>query len=364
MRMALLILILHTVPAAACSFCSDAFARRQSLRHHYAESKVVLAGQLRNPKPNTDGIGGTTEFHIREVLKGQTSEKVVTIPRYIPLIGATPSDYVFFCGLRDGALDPFHGLAAGAPLVEYLKEAAKLDVKNSPDVLGFFFKHLESADEAIAADAFVEFARAGDAEIAAAAALYDRGRLRAWIADAAVPEERLGVYALLLGLCGNADDAAWLTRQLAQTPRPERFSANLGGVLAGLTILDPNRGWTLIHQTLGNVESPLTDKLSVVGCLRYFQATRPKETREQVLHGCRVLLSQPDLADMAIDDLRRWGWWEHTSEILALYPKATSPLLKRGIARYALACPDAEAKQFIDRLRVEEPKLLERVQKK
>ncbi len=357
----LILVLAVTSPALACSLCGDAFTRRQTLRQQYADAKYVLHGQLKNPKPNADGIGGTTEFHVVTTLKTDPAAavpKIVLLKQYIPVIADTPTDYLVFCNAAEGKFDPYLAVSFNADAKAYLEAAAKLDVKDAPALLGFYFQHLESKDEAIARDAFTEFARAADTQIQSAASRYDRGKLRAWIADPKVPEERLGVYALMLGLSGTGDDAAWLAQQLA-SPRTERITVNLGGLLAGLTLLDSTRGWPMIQSLLADTDVNISEKLSVVGTLRYFQATRPTECRKEILAGCKALLAG-DLADIAIDDLRRWGWWDLTADVLKMFETAKSPLMKRGIVRYALSCPDA--KEFVAKVRANDAKLVEKVE--
>jgi len=71
-----------------------------------------------------------------------------------------------------------------------------------------------------------------------------------------------------------------------------------------------------------------------------------------------------DMADMAIEDLRRWKWWDLTRHILAQYGKPThaAPLVKNAILRYALTCPDADSAAFVKALRVSEPALVREVE--
>jgi hypothetical protein len=63
-------------------------------------------------------------------------------------------------------------------------------------------------------------------------------------------------------------------------------------------------------------------------------------------------LLKTDLADLAIADLKRFGWWDFTPEILALYdrPKQTK-LMRRLILRYALCSPGDAAKSFVAEIR-------------
>ncbi|CAN5387856.1 hypothetical protein BH11PLA2_BH11PLA2_08410 [soil metagenome] len=363
---ALVVILFSSSVALPCSFCGDGFAKRQTFRSHFNDAKLVVAGVLKNPKANADGLGGTTEFHVTNTLKAAdgVDAKVIIIPRYLPIIGATPADYLFFCAITDGKIDPVHGVASSGALEKYLTTAAKLPGNKPAESLAFFFAHLDSHDEAISNDAFLEFAKASDADLTAAAKAFDRTKLRTWIADAKVPEDRLGVYALLLGLNGTADDAAWLTQQLTATPRPERYSTHLGGLLAGLTVLDPARGWPLIQKMLADKECPFIEKLSLLGTLRFFQTTRPKESHEQILAACKVLLKDGDFADLAMDDLRRWGWWDLTDMVLANFgqPGFTSPMARRGIVRYALTCPNAEAKAFVEKVKLSDAKLVATVE--
>ena len=356
----LLILVLAAASAAACSFCGDGFARRQPLRGHFADAKCVLAGVLKNPKPNPDGLSGTTEFHVSEVLKadGIRPPGVVIIPRYMPVIGDTPADYLFFCSVIDGKLEPTHGVEGGPAVSAYLKEA------KSSAGLAFAFRHLHSVHPVVAADAFLEVARTPDAELVKQAAALDRAKLRRWLADPATSDDRVGVYAMLLGLCGNADDSAWLAGLLLTGVRTERVSANLGGLLAGLVLLDPARGWAAVSAELSDRTRPFSEKLSAIGTLRYFQATRPTATRDKVIAGYRTLIEAGDLADLATDDLRRFGWWELSAVVFDHFEKPThqSPATRRSAVRYALGCPTDEAKAFLAKVRAADPELVRKVE--
>lgn len=357
-----LILLLLAVPLDACSFCGDSFARRQPLRERFAESKIVVAGKLTNAVANADGTG-TTEFQIAKVLKGDLGTVArIAIPRYLPVIGDTPPDYVFFCSIADGKIEPVHGVPGGAALVEYLSAAAKATGTESR--LAFAFANLDSADATVSNEAFLEFARATDAELAKARTVLDRKRLRSWIADPKTPEERVGVYGLLLGLRGDKSDAAYLLAELRAAKPTERVTANLGGLLGGAILLAPDDGWRLAAELLADPKRNFSDKLNAISTLRFFQATRPKESRERILACLKAVIANGDLADLAIDDLRRWQWWDLTATVLEQYAKPThaAPAIRRGIVRYALQCPEESAKAFVADVRAKDPALVKKVE--
>ncbi|MBX9622679.1 MAG: hypothetical protein K2X82_02585 [Gemmataceae bacterium] len=357
-----LALFLAARPAAACTFCDGSVRTRQTLRHHFAAAKVVVHGQLKNPRfdPATDG--GSTDLHVTTVLKDDPARRnrgVLTVPRYLPVVGDTPPDYLMFFAAGGGDLDPAFGVPASKAVVEYLKGAA-----DPAAGLGFFFRHLDAADPTVAADAFLEFARAADAEIVKAGREYDPAKLRRLIADPAVPADRLGVFAFLLGVCGAPADADFLAGLLKPNPPGERVTGAFGGLLAGYVMLAPKGGWAFTAEVLADPKRGYAERLSAVGTVRYFQATRAAECKAEVLRCCAALLPHGDLADQAVEDLRRWAYWDLTADVLAQFGKPThaAPIVKRATVRYALTCPTDETKAFVARLRQTEPKLVKDVE--
>ncbi len=353
--------------ATACTFCGDGFARRQSLRQHLAGSKIVIHGTLENARPDPDGIGGTTDLRIDSTLKSDakfTVPSVATLPRYVPTVGSGSKEYLAFCDVIDGKLDLVSGVPASVAAAEYLKAAAALDPKDSPAALGFFFRYIDSKDPTVSADAFLEFARATDAEISASAKHLDRAKIRTWLADPTTPAERIGVYAMMLGLCGHADDGPFLRELLNTNPLPERLANSLGGLLAGFTLLNDKTGWAIVESLLADPKVPADRKFAVVGTVRFFQAARAKEAKPAILAAYKTAIAQGDVADMAVEDLRRWAWWDLSAEVLACYGKPThsAPITKRSIVRYALSCPEEAAKAFVKQVRTSDAKLVEEVE--
>ncbi|MBA4066241.1 MAG: hypothetical protein C0501_21500 [Isosphaera sp.] len=360
---ALAALFLTAPPAPACTFCGGELRAKPTLRTQYAAAKAVLHGQLKNPRfdPKTDA--GATDLHVSAALKDDPARggrAVVVIPTYLPVVGNTPPDFLLFCGVAGGRLDPTFGVPATAAVLDYLKGAVALDDADPAAKLGYFFRHLDAADPTVAADAFLEFARAADADIVKAAGRFDAAKLRKLLTDPATPAERLGVFAFLLGACGGPADAAFFAGLLKADPLPERTAGAFGGLLAGYTLLAPKDGWALTAAALGDPKRSYAVRLSALGTVRFFQATRGADCKAEVLRCCAALLPHGDLADQAVEDLRRWGWWDLTADVLAQFPKPThaAPIARRGIVRYALTCPKPEAKAFVETLRKADPKLV------
>jgi hypothetical protein len=364
---ALLAGFVASTPVLACTFCDGNLRAKQTLRMHFAQAKAVLYGQLKNPRFDRQTDEGFTDLQIASVMKDDAARggrAVIVLRTYLPVVGNTPPDYLVFCNVANGALEPTYGIPATSAIVAYLKDAAKLDDADPAARLAFFFKHLDSPDATIAADAFHEFARAQDADILKAAKHIDPAKIRKLIADASTPVERLGVFAFLLGVSGGPADAAFLGRMLSEDPLSERATAAFGGLLAGYILLAPKEGWTFAAAVLADSKRPYSIRLSAIGTVRFLQATRTAECKAEVLKCCAVLLPHGDLADQAIEDLRRWGYWDLTSDVLAQFGKPThsAPIVRRAILRYALSAPGDEARRFVAAVRLSDPKLVKSVE--
>ena len=351
---------------SACTFCSGNFTNRQTLRERSAGATVIVHGTLSDSKFGPDGKG-TTDLVITTHLKSDAKLgklAKLTIPQYLPAIGDTPKEYLLFASVVDGKLDVTGGVPVPPAAIEYVKSSLEQPANDSAKRLAFYFQYLDSAEAAISGDAFLEFAKATDVEITKAAAGFDVAKIRKWLADSATPAERLGVYAVLLGLCGKPGDEKPIQQLLNQSPRAERVSGNLGGLLAGWTLLDAKRGWANLGELAANAKAPFDERLAAIGTIRYFQTTHPKESRREIVAIYRTLVGQGDLADMAVEDLRRWGWWELTNEVVTPFdaPTHKAPIIRQAIVRYALTCPEMAAKRFLDQVRKSDPAVVEKVE--
>ena len=356
-------------PAPACSLCGNALKQAPTFRQEAAlpSARLILYGTAQNPKLKSDGTG-VTELHVKAVLRDDPvlgKRTVLELARYLPVSDPkSPPQYVVFCDVSGDKVDPYRGVPVKGPAAaEYLKKALALGEKDPAGNLLFYFRYLDDSDPEVARDAFLEFAKSSDLHIARAAPKLDPEKLRAWLKDEKTPPERLGVYALLLGACGKDADAA-LFRSLLGSEE-ERYLNAYDGLLAGYIHLRPREGWALAFATLRDGRKPLTARLAVLRTLRYYQGAQPRESRANVLKGMEAVLAQGELADLAVEDLRRWELWDLTREVLGLYGRKgyDGPLMRRALVRYALCCkPTRESLAFLARRRADEPELVKEVE--
>jgi hypothetical protein len=331
-----------------CSICNS---QGSTLRQDAGQAKLVLYGTVTASKLAPEGTGGTSTFSIEKVIKNDPflgDKKVIELPRYVPVDKAKPQRFLIFCDVFKEKLDPYRGTPAASPaVVEYLQGSLALDVKDTSNNLNYFFKYLDHKDGDVAADAFLELARASDKDLGQAAAKFDAAKIRAWVQDPQLPTDRLNLYGFLLGACGTDRDGVLLRTMLQKAD--ERTTGAYQGLLCGYIQIRPREGWDLAHEILKDANKPFTQRYAVLRSLRFFHGWKPQETNREVTRGLGMAVEQGDVADLAVEDLRRSENWDLTAAVLAQFGKKShaAPIVQRSIVRYALNCPKPEAKTFI-----------------
>lgn len=156
----------------------------------------------------------------------------------------------------------------------------------------------------------------------------------------------LGLYGLLLGHSGKPEYAAEL-RKLMDAP-DNKYSSGLDGMLMGYVMLDKKAGFEYLLKLVADPEKEFLVKHSGLKTLRFYWEYRTDVlTKKQVLEGMSQLLTHADLADMPIDDLRKWKAWDMTTTVLKYADKEshnTLPINNRSILKFALAASWADPK--------------------
>lgn len=399
----LVVLMMFGTAAWPCTFCGGGLRSRLTWRQQAAGVPWVLYGSLANPRFDPGSERGSTEFHVREVLRGEagrTPPRHMVLPVYLPVIGnATPRDYVVLAHWRGGRWELAGGFPASEAAVAYLKEVLRLPEHDTVARCAYFFRHLDHAEAAVAGDALAELGRISDAELyrAAAQGAFPVVRLRQLLRQPRLAPEAQGMLAYLLGLCGQVPGDADMLRDLwgqwsslagtAGSPSASNSAlsndSSVGsGILSGLILLDPSQGWRLASEVLGDPQRPFAQRWAVLETLRFIQAFRPpvlppsgsgpkresaglrRDHRADLLRCYALLVRQGDLADQAVEDLRRWGYWDLTADILRHFdaPTHQAPIVRRAIVRYALVAPGPKAQDFLRELRRREPELVRSVE--
>jgi hypothetical protein len=371
------------VPTAdACPFCS---AQGQTLSGEVTQADFIVLGTLKDPVRDPDDFTrGTTRLIIETVVKPHdflAGKKEIVIPRYVPEDPGSPK-YLVFCSLYTRPIDfaaaavtsslvlanPDHAVVDAyrgevvppdSHLAEYLKGAIEVREKDPVTRLRYFFEYLDSPDLVISADALNEFGNTEYKEVRELAKNLPADKVMRWLKDPNTPPSRYGLYGLFIGHCGKKEDARTI-RELLDNP-DRMFSSGLDGVLAGYVMLDPQAGWEYLMNLLKDPQQEFPVRYAGLKVLRFFYEFRPDVIPQaQVIEGMKVLVAQSDLADLPMEDLRKWGRWDQTDYVLSFADKeshAKIPIVKRAILRFALAAPadQAKAKEYVAKMRQQDP---------
>jgi len=342
----------------------------QTLVKEVSQARFVLYGVPSNPQIKRDGEGreySTTDFTIEEVVKTDPylkNKKMLTLPRYIPPSATGEDKMLVFCDLSNEQPDTYLTVAVkDVAVIKYLKEAMKLDEKSVSKRLLFFFNYLDHFDSEVASDAYKEFAKADYSDVVKLVKDYGdadmRKRLQTWLKDPNTAIYRYGLFGLMLGLCGKKEDGE-VFLSLLNDPDKSLISG-IDGILAGYILVDQTKGWKYTKSLIMGNSSDFAKRHAGLRTIRFLWDTHMGHiSQEELLATMEQFISQGDIADMAIDDLRKWKQWKFTDKILEQSKRDThiGGLVQRAVLRYMLSVPQDKypgAKAYVEAVRKTTP---------
>src|SRR5262249_8545367 len=141
-------------------------------------------------------------------------------------------------------------------------------------------------------------------------------KIAKWLEDPNTASYRYGLYASMLGHCGK-DKHAEVLRKMLDDPQ-KRAGSGVDGILAGYALLKPKEGWAYTKAVLEDPKRDFMLRYAALRAVRFFYDSRPDVIKKkELVEGVSKLLEQSDIADLAIEDLRKWGQWESCDQVLA-----------------------------------------------
>ena len=364
---ALMVLALTALPcpAGAVPTCKLVWPVRTTLRDELTGADVVLVGKLANATPANpkDAGEGITDFLVGRSFKlppGFHVEKTIVLDRYLPDAAKGNKGFLLFFDVSQGKPDMYRGipLKANTDLLKYVAGILKIKDQKPSKRLRFYFNYLGSKETEIADDALLEFRGADYKDLREGVSGLPDDKLATWLRMPGLRPDRLVDFAFLLGHCSK--DRAKHARLLhALTDEAiKRSLSNLDGLLIGYVLLNPKEGLQYTRSILKNPKKDFLTCCAALETLRFFRESRPDVLpRQDILEALALLLPQQDIADMVVEDFRRWKCWEMTPHVLALvHSKAHDvPIVQRALLRFALCSPREEAKLFIAEKRKGDP---------
>lgn len=354
LAIAILALLLLMAPGGACPFCG---MQGPTLTGEVAQAKLVLYGRLTNAKEQNNG-DGTTDLVVENVIKNELAgkkddplagnNKTIRLDKYLQAVGAAEKyRYLVYCDVFRGKIDPYRIVAVikDGGMAKYLLGALEHKDETIGKRLRFFFDYLDNPDLEISNDAYKEFANADYKDYEAMAKDLPAERIARWLTDPNTPAFRYGLYASMLGHCGKDKDAK-LLHDMLENPE-KRLGSGVDGMLAGYVMLKPKEGWKYTLDILKDGKKEFMIRYAALRAVRFLWDSRPDlVSKKDLKEGFGCLLEQSDIADLAIDDLRKRQCWDLTDAVLGLRnTKAYEiPIVRRAILRFALGCQDSKAK--------------------
>jgi len=357
--------------AEACPFCG---AAQMTLSEQLAAADAAVLVQWSSGVKDEADKPGTTTYQIKEVVKGPkttTKEQKITLDRFR---AAKPGELFFILGTDMGE---GKGVEWGSPLevtetsYQYMAQAPSPEAPPAKR-LAYFLKFLEFSDPIISNDAFAEFANAQYKDVEQLASQLPRDLIRKWINNPETQATRLGLYGMMIGLCGDDSDAEMLEKRILV--KTDEFRLGIDGLMGGYLLIKKDKGLDVLDEhKLKNKKIPFSETFAAMQALRFMWTYGTGRIEpERLRQSMRILLERPEMADLVIADLARWKDWSIQDKLMSMYGEGeyNIPSIKRAIIRYMLVSskdtatsaaakvPDHVGKgaKLLDELRKKDPK--------
>ena len=339
--------VVATAALGACPYCPTS---EPTLSEKLATSDAACIVKFLSSTDGEDLSMQTTTFEVVELMRPTKSyhpkDEIVTT------FGTTaaPGELFLLMGQeREGEMEWSLPVEVSEASIGYIRRAPSPEMPISQR-LSYFLDYLPFQNSVISNDAFSEFSWAKFEDVAQLAPKLKREKIRRWLED---PNPQLDVrrsfYGMLLGLCGNNDDAEYLRAKILEPIPPDKNRLHIPGMMGGFLMLQGPEGLQLLlKEKLFSLpaEIPTTDpRIDDVNGLRMTLLVmwdyRRAQFGEAILRDAmRQYLIRPQFAEMAIVDLARWKDWGSLDQLIAEYGKFPwdTPSAQAKVIGFALSC--------------------------
>jgi hypothetical protein len=323
-----------------------------TLGEQYAQADAALLGRWLSGEMPTGEKPGSTTYEIVQIARAPfktvkngkgVNDKAIKKGNHISVghyRAGKRGDLVLLLGIEPQG----EGLVWGVPLevsaasYNYIVEAPAPEA-NPGQRACYYLKYLENPDRIVAADAHAQFANVPYQDIVPLAKQFPRTLLRKWLVSTDVPVTRIGLYGLMLGQCGNADDAELMHAKIMEPTQDYR--AGIDGIMGGYLLLTGEKGLVEIEKSkFQDKQVVFSETYAAMQALRFLWSHGDgRISGERLKASMRLLLDRPEVVDLVIGDLYRWKDWSVQARLMELYgaQEYNIPCIKRAIIRYIIA---------------------------
>jgi hypothetical protein len=331
--------------AIACPLCLGAFQQSKA-------QELVSAPQAVLAVPTADA----SRFRVVDVVKGERPAGGTVeggYPRNGPALGAAvPAREKPLLLIRDDTFPTWTILGAiGADHLGWLRKlaAGKPAAEMSPEDwrarAALVLPYLESREPLASEIAYAELATAPYPALRTLKSRLDTPAVRRWVAD---PERlaRQPLYLLLLGIAGNAQDAAGLEQRL-DAAWTSGDSTNVGPMVAAdLELKGPARMAWVDERYMRDQRRSTRELEAALLALSVQGNANDVIPRERVIQSYRTFIkAHREIAGFVAQDLAAWQYWDAVPEYIALMKSSTPQQYPSRIAivAYLRQYPNARA---------------------
>jgi hypothetical protein len=197
----------------------------------------------------------------------------------------------------------------------------------------FVLPYLEDAEPLVAEIAYGELARAPYSTLRSLKGRLDMRALRHWTEDPQLAK-RQSLYTLLLGIGGDASDAARIEQRLGAAWKA-KDATNLGPMLAAsLELRGPSRMEWIDAKYMRDTDRTKPELDAVLLALSVQGGANAAIPRDRVIQSYRTFIDvHKDLAGFVAQDLAAWSYWDAGPAYIALL---RSDVVQNAASRYAM----------------------------
>ncbi|QDV67227.1 hypothetical protein Poly24_09200 [Rosistilla carotiformis] len=339
----------------ACPFCT---AVSQTLRQEMASMDAVVVAEATEAIEPSDT--GEVELTVKVVLKGEKLVKVDQRVKSVYFGKAEKGRRFMLTGVDPPELMWSSPLPLTKRSEDYLLKLTKLP-DDDIERLVFFQEFLEDEEDLLARDAYDEFAVAPYSAVKALAPKMHHDQLIEWIKNPEVASDRRRLYLTMLGVCGDKKDVPMLEAMLTSTQKSTR--GGLDALIACYLTLNGADGLPVVNELfLDNKKAEYADTYAAIMALRFHGTETDVIPKEQLVSSLHHVLKRPQLADLVIPDLARWGDWSQIDALVDLFKtaEAGNNWVRVPVINYLRACPLPEAAAALVELEKVDPAAVRR----
>lgn len=373
-----LLFVAATSQAAPLKCGNSLLDRRPTWCAEFKNAEFVAIGWVIQTRQEAEQPGESV-IYLEHVLRSPAlwrHRDHVIADRYIPIQQDKPQPYLLFGEFRGGNIDFYRGEPVTSTVavkdhVARLSAVAPNDLKKRIEVC---LKSIASCVPEVAHDAFFELNAIPLADLLRHGRTLDPKVIRKLLDDPDASPMYRTMLLVLLAACGTNEDVRIMREAIEQIERQQPAAkANprlepLHHALIAYTTRSPKEGFAAIHRIVANAGSDnFMTRYEGLRALRHLHDHPVKEIEpKSVLDAMALMLDQGDMADLPIEELRRWGEWDLTGKVLSYYnrPSHEEKIVQRAIIRFALSAPadHALASAFVKARLVDSPDLVKDVQ--